>query len=341
MIFVVGNSRSGTTLMGRILGRHPRVFTFNELHFFEQLWHVHQPPPTLDADRAVQLAARLMTIQRDGYYTQRDPAEYYNEAPQVVDPIEPPITPPKLYAAFIDYELAHHGKQIGCDHTPRNLYYLGDLLAMYPDARAIVIVRDPRDVMLSQKQRWKRRFLQDQPMPWWNTARTWAGYHPITMSLLWRGGVRAGDHVSAHPRVQVHRFEHVVQQPEQQITQVCKFLGLDFVPDMLEVPRIMSSHERDQPEQPGLDPDAVGRWRHGGLSRTEIGILQRLCKVEMRRYGYETAPHKPSPIGLVWSGLTWLVKGAAAFVLNLGRMRRIVPAMRRRLRGSEPVRSRR
>lgn len=36
-IFIVGNSRSGTTMMGRILGNHTDVFTFHELHFFEQL----------------------------------------------------------------------------------------------------------------------------------------------------------------------------------------------------------------------------------------------------------------------------------------------------------------
>ena len=38
MVFVVGNSRSGTTMMGRILGNHPDVYTFGELHFFGQLW---------------------------------------------------------------------------------------------------------------------------------------------------------------------------------------------------------------------------------------------------------------------------------------------------------------
>ncbi|MGY8989337.1 MAG: sulfotransferase, partial [Flavobacteriales bacterium] len=37
-IFVVGNSRSGTTMMGRIIGKHSSVFTFKELHFFGQLW---------------------------------------------------------------------------------------------------------------------------------------------------------------------------------------------------------------------------------------------------------------------------------------------------------------
>ena len=37
-IFVVGSSRSGTTMMGRILDKHPSIFTFRELHFFGTIW---------------------------------------------------------------------------------------------------------------------------------------------------------------------------------------------------------------------------------------------------------------------------------------------------------------
>ena len=36
-IFVVGG-RSGTTMMGRILDKHPSIFTFRELHFFGTIW---------------------------------------------------------------------------------------------------------------------------------------------------------------------------------------------------------------------------------------------------------------------------------------------------------------
>lgn len=37
VIFIVGNSRSGTTMLGRILGKSTYVHTFDELHFFEFL----------------------------------------------------------------------------------------------------------------------------------------------------------------------------------------------------------------------------------------------------------------------------------------------------------------
>ena len=37
-IFIVGSSRSGTTMMGRILANHSDIFAFKELHFFGTIW---------------------------------------------------------------------------------------------------------------------------------------------------------------------------------------------------------------------------------------------------------------------------------------------------------------
>jgi len=37
-IFVLGTPRAGTTLMARILDRHPRLFAPGETHFFEEIW---------------------------------------------------------------------------------------------------------------------------------------------------------------------------------------------------------------------------------------------------------------------------------------------------------------
>jgi omega-hydroxy-beta-dihydromenaquinone-9 sulfotransferase len=79
LIFVVGNSRSGTTMMGRILGKHPEIFTFHELHFFEQLWTPIDQNRYLSKAEAERLAARLICIERDGYLTQGDPDRFYKE----------------------------------------------------------------------------------------------------------------------------------------------------------------------------------------------------------------------------------------------------------------------
>lgn len=331
LIFVVGNSRSGTTMMGRVLGGHTDVFTFNELHFFEQLWAPTTEPEVLNAHEARDQLTMLLSYQRDGYYATHKPWQYLDEAEKIVSSIDGPVTPPVVFNAFIDHECAKHGKPIGCDQTPRNLYYIEELITLYLDARFVVMVRDPRDVLLSQKNRWKRRRLGAKSTPWWNALRTWAGYHPETISLLWRSGVAAGDQFKDDPRVCVLRFEDLLNEPEVELKRVCEAVGLSYDPSMLNVPRVGSSHKEDSPAERGLDPGAAGRWRKGGLTKAELAICQRITGEHMQRHGYPIEPIKASPVSLVWYRFTWLFKSALALVLNIWRIRNLRESIRRRL----------
>ena len=102
------------------------------------------------------------------------------------------------------------------------------------------------------------------------------------------GGVRAGDALAEHPRVRIQRFEDLVHRPEHEGQAICDFLGLAFEPAMLEISRIMSSHDHDDDDAPaGLDPSAAARWKAGGLSATEIAICQHFAPDEVRRHVLE------------------------------------------------------
>ena len=68
-IFIVGSSRSGTTMMGRILGKHPDVFTFKELHFFGTIW-TNCTESILDKKQQIHLLSRLFCIQQNGLFRQ-------------------------------------------------------------------------------------------------------------------------------------------------------------------------------------------------------------------------------------------------------------------------------
>ena len=60
-IFIVGCSRSGTTMMGRILGKNPSVFTFRELHFFGTLW-TQASNQELTKNEQIELLSKLFSI---------------------------------------------------------------------------------------------------------------------------------------------------------------------------------------------------------------------------------------------------------------------------------------
>ncbi len=185
MFFVVGNSRSGTTMMGRILGQHSEVFMFHELHFFEQLWDPSGGEVLYNRDKALQIVAILLSIQREGYMAPRNIQKYSPEARDILNLMpDDQLTPDAVFREFLVYEAAQAGARIPCEQTPRNLFFSDDIFTMYPDARIVEMVRDPRDVLLSQKHRWKRRFLGNGKHTILATLRAWANYHPYTTTKI-------------------------------------------------------------------------------------------------------------------------------------------------------------
>ena len=332
-LFIVGSSRSGTTMMGRILGRHPDVHTFHELHFFEQLWSPSDNAPFAAREEALDIAARLVCIERDGgYLVHGDPAAFRGPARAFVDRLRiRESTPLDVYHDFLFHEAAHHGGRIPCEQTPRNVFYIGEILERFPGARVLHMVRDPRDVLLSQKRKWKRRFLGASRIPLTEAMRSWVNYHPITISRLWRASVRAALAHSDNPRVATVAFEDLLDAPEATVQRVCEFTGLDYRADLLDIRQIGSSSREDRPDARGIDASRRQAWRTGGLSDTELYWCQWVAGDLLERLPYAPEDVTPNPLRLAGSALAFPLKLGAAFLLNLHRMRDVVETVRRRL----------
>lgn len=328
VVFVCGSSRSGTTMTGRLLGRSPVVHTMEELHYFEGIWDPSDDRP-LSADRARNATARLVAIERGGFRHPAPVAACEHEANCILDGLTD-TAGPAVYAAFVAHRAAATGTSIVCDQTPRNVYLLEQLLDWYPRARAVIVVRDPRDVLLSQKNRWRRRQRGIETMSRRDQLRLWSGYHPITMSHLWRSAAEVGLHLSEHPRVHVVRFEDLVTTPEATVRALCDATGVPFERHLLDVPQSGSSHGPVRVGASGLDPNAVGRWRTGGLTSTEIVTTEHLTAGTMEAFGYEASGWTRSPWRAAGSAGILPVKGALALALNLSRSRRILRVARRR-----------
>ena len=333
-IFVVGSSRSGTTMMGRILNRHPTVYTFHELHVFEQMWSPGMDTFT-DRAEAVDVAARLLHLQRDaGYLSYDDKSSVYRADAEALVEKGPPVHDRDLldvYRTVLFREAAEHGAQMPCEQTPRNIFYLETILERFPGARVLHMVRDPRDVLLSQKRKWKRHFLGASNIPLTEAFRSWVNYHPITISQLWRASVQAVAPFRTHPRVRTVAFEEVLDAPAATVREICEFVEIPFQEQMLSVRQIGSSNQEDRPNQRGIDPSRSGTWREGGLSDTEVFLCENVAAGPMGKHRYEPAGVRPNPLRLVLSALLFPVKVGTAFLLNLPRMDDVWDALRRRL----------
>lgn len=332
MIFVVGSSRSGTTLLGRILGNHPDVFTFHELHFFEQLWSTHDQGRLISSQNALDLAARLLCIQRHGYLTQHSSHVFIKEAENIIQSLqEKEMTSLNIFAAFLHYETSKNGKIIPCDQTPRNVFYLTEILSSFPEARIVIMIRDPRDVLLSQKRRWKRRFLGAKNFPLTATLRSWVNYHPFIISKIWNSSMKAADRFVNDPRVFCLHFERLLAHPEESVRNLCTFIGLTFTYDMLDVPHIGSSSDEDHPERRGIKKQRIGSWKNGGLNSTEIYFCQKINNGFMKRFDYNMVNINPSLYTIFYYILIFPIRLFASFLLNIHRMKSIRETIIKRL----------
>ena len=328
-IFIVGNSRSGTTMMGRILGSHPTVFTFDELHFFEELWTPDDDLTVLSQQETTYLFAQLLNIQRNGYLTKGKTEDFISESSYLVKDLPSP-SPLSVFAVFIDYETQRQGKSRPCEQTPQNTLYIDEILQAFPEAKIIHMIRDPRDILLSQKRRWKRPFLANN-IPKKEAIRYWLNYHPITISKLWQGNINAAKQFAKDSRVKEVRFEDLVDNPQKIVTEICKFLDLSYSEKLLEVPQIGSSSTRDLSEKSGIDRSKAQNWYKGGLTNTEIFWCQKLARTLMEEYDYELKLVSPNPLSLALSLVSFPLKLILGIPFNLKRFRNLPQAIARRL----------
>jgi hypothetical protein len=332
-VLVCGSSRSGTTLVARILDRHPQVHALAELHVFEDLWSRGDAHRPLDQAAAEAFAVELLVRQRQLAVTfEARRAAVADEAAALVSGLPDHSTKAIVLQAFLDSEASRAGKRIALDHTPRTVFSLGEALHALPGARAVVTLRDPRDVLASQKHKAGSLF-RGQPFPPHEARRLRAGYHPLTTALLWRGATLASLAARDDPRVLVVPFEELLAAPEAWLERLLAFLGLDPAPGLLDVDRLGSSYRTDpaQPVARGLDRGAVGAWQ-ARLSDTETWICERAVAGTMRRAGYGRSGVRPSPRALAVQALLLPPKTVLAVALNHRRYANPLRASWRRVR---------
>ncbi|MES9874999.1 MAG: sulfotransferase [Candidatus Sedimenticola sp. 6PFRAG7] len=332
-IFIVGNSRSGTTLMSKILGRNPEIHSLKEIHFFEQMWNPADPKTHLDRPATVKLTATLLGHAREGRELHQSPDKYLKEAGQIIASLKesPMHSPPEIYKVFLEYEARHNDKSIPCEQTPRYIFYLKEILELFPDARIIVMLRDPRDILLSQKNKWRSYTRGNKVNQLCALLRVWMNYHPILLSQMWKRAMSEALHFRDDPRVKFIHFENLVSVPEQVAREICDFAGIAFQNNMLEVAGSESPLAR-QEKTTGISTTPIGRWRKQ-LPEVDTYWCNRIAGQHMNVLNYKTENSLANPIAIAWSAAIFPVKASLALILNLTESRNVIGSIRRRLFG--------
>lgn len=307
IFFIVGSPRSGTTLLQSMLMRAPGVTIPPETHFMAL---AGRPEAARLDTEAGWKALRFGILARHKHEGIETPIEDVEAA---LDGAE--RTKAGALRAWLGAIAAHEGARIIGEKSPNHTTNIPELLSMFPGARVVHIVRDPRDVALSQKQVWDR--------PTVYAAKRWQ----LDMKIDQR--CRAlFDNGREPSRYRLVRYEDLVSDPEPMIRSLAGFLGIDYTPEMADPSgrektgfSAAETHKLQTLEK--VTTSRIGRYK-GVLSKPEIAVVETICSRLMREHGYEPE------IGPCLLGWLTIASQMPRAVLGRRDKRNIVPNMMRR-----------
>jgi tetratricopeptide (TPR) repeat protein len=245
LVFFVGFPRSGTTLMEQILGAHPRLLTTMEVSPLDAVLRA------LGADYPLCLP-RLDEAARAALR-----AVFWSQAEAAVGALE---------GRFL------------IDKMPLNLAHLALIQRLFPAAKLLVALRDPRDVVLScYMQNFAPNLATIAFQDLTSSAET---YHEVMG--LW---MAQREHLALSSLA--YRYEDLIAAPTETVTAVLDFLTVGWDPaveryrEKAETRNITTPSYRDVTAP--LFRRAIGRWQ---AYRAHLDPVLPLLDPYVEAFGY-------------------------------------------------------
>ena len=246
-IFLMGFMRSGTTLLEQTLAVRPDVASMEE-----------QEALTLGVETFLGRPEQLHSLRdADEALLDRCRADYWAQVRRYgVDP---------------------SGK-VFLDKNPMKAVKLPLIARLFPDARIIISLRDPRDVVLSC---FKLRFtVTSYTYPMLDiedAARFYSAYMALMHSWLERLPIQP----------MIYRHEDLVADFDGHLHAVCDHVGLPWREEMRDIGARVRDGRVSSPSavqlRNGLDRSGLGAWRRFA---SELAVVQPLLQPWAERFGY-------------------------------------------------------
>ncbi len=295
--FITGYSRSGKTLLARLIRLHPEVHCNWHSYFFSQDWN---------------LVGLLSTSGLESNLERQ--ANRWTKGKKMLTPII------RVACDFImERQAEEEGKRIVGDETPNpnNEIAIHRMNAIYPDANVLIVVRDGREVIL-----WRRilyfidlpHTLGREDLTIMNSLRKnsspyLSGERSIfTSSWLerfaaeWAANVRNSVALARElygDQCEVIRYEDLVADPAGHMIRAWEFLGVQSlenppsqaISDEMQRDPETEWHMSQLPELvTHLKPGTHENWKQVFTDEDRL-LFERIAGHELEAFGYELSSH--------------------------------------------------
>ncbi len=269
--FILGHARSGTTLLMRLARLHPEVHCNYQAHFFTRKPLLKS---MVDSPEMEEWLARKSNRWNGG----RD------LSPLVV----------RAAADFImERDAAREGKRIVGDKSPSSTIHgqaVRDMHAIYPDAKLIYIVRDGRDLLISERFRnfvEESKFLSAEDKRMISDLRADpASFSDGRRSIFtesfirrvakgWTTNLRETDEEGRRLYGKNYfslRYEDMLKEPFKEVSRLWRFLGVKTINKSLEKKIIAEMASNPDEEWQAKRDEGIASF----LPKGQAGNWQRL-----------------------------------------------------------------
>ena len=268
--FIVGLGRSGTTLLRLMLHNHPHIAIPYESHFITKYYqHLDEYGDLNEHANLRQLLADIL----DEELIQKWDHQFATD--RLLEKLEQNSLAGVISAIYQDYAESRGKRRWGdkSDYLDR-MHIINQI---FPTAQFIHIIRDGRDVANSVLK-----------MPWGPSDL-------IQAAEWWHEHIRLGrcmGSILGPQRYLEVKYEDLVDDPEQQLTRICDFIGEPYSPEMLNYHQHSESAIPDdrkfQHYNAGKAP-VKGRtfaWRKE-MSPTLVEIFNNYAWRSLQELGYD------------------------------------------------------
>lgn len=269
-VFITGCPRSGTTMLASMIGSGEDCIATPESDFFVD--NIYKNLSKYNSDQS-----------------KSDLIEYFNKNYRFkqwsINPKDIQNIPNKInfsnYGEVIENTVSLYAEKhasiktenlVRIDHTPSSIKYFDALNNLFPNAKYIFILRDPRAVFASVK------------------SLDWGANTPLKLGEIWNEYVGLFLAIKRMFPKQIHliKYENILTNAEAEIQKACDFINIEYNDSLLlghgfKIPGYTARQHKLVGKN--LDKSRIEKWKEN-LNEKEISIIESNCKILMQAFDY-------------------------------------------------------